>query len=123
MDTTHYKEKLEAEKAQLEGELATVGRKNPQNPRDWEATPGDHSPEADPTDVADTSEAFQENQAILEDLEVRYNQVLRALGKIASGTYGTCEISGEPIEEGRLQANPAARTCTKHMDEEVNLSL
>jgi RNA polymerase-binding transcription factor DksA len=121
MNTEHLKEKLEAEKIQLEGELKSVGRQNPSNPKDWEATPGEHSPEADPNDVADTSEAFQENQAILDDLEIRYNNVTRALTKMKEGTYGTCEISGEPIEEDRLEANPAARTCKAHLDEEEKL--
>lgn len=123
MDTTRFKEKLTAEKIQLEGELSSVGRINPSNPKDWEATPGDHSPEADPTDVADTSEAFQENQAILEDLEVRYNSVTRALAKIDTGNYGVCEIGNENIEEDRLNANPAARTCKGHMDQEEGLPI
>lgn len=123
MDTTHFKEKLTAEKTQLESELSSVGRRNPSNPKDWEATPGDHGPEADPTDVADTSEAFQENQAILEDLEVRYNNVTKALEKIELGTFGTCEIGGETIEEDRLEANPAARTCKTHMDEGESLPI
>ena len=117
MNTEHFKEKLESEKTQLEQELKSVGRRNPENPKDWEATPGEHSPEADPTDVADTSEAFQENQAILDDLEIRYNNVLRALKKIEDGTFGTCEISNEPIEAERLEANPAARTCLLHKEE------
>ena len=35
---------------------------------------------------------------------------------IAAGTYGTCEVSGEQIEEDRLEADPAARTCKAHMN-------
>lgn len=121
--TEHFKEALLKEKAQLEGELSSVGRINPANPKDWEATPGEHELEADPTDVADTSEAFQENQAILEDLELRYNNVTRALKKIDDGAYGICEISGEPIEHERLQANPAARTCMKHLEDDSKLGV
>jgi RNA polymerase-binding transcription factor DksA len=33
---------------------------------------------------------------------------LEALRRIERGTYGICEISGEPIEEKRLQAIPWA---------------
>lgn len=123
MNTEQLKAKLEDEKTLLESELKTVGVRNPNNPKDWEPTPGDHSAEADPTDVADTSEAMQENQAILDDLEIRYNNVLRALRKIEEGKYGTCEIGGEPIKPERLDANPAARTCTNHMDEERTLPI
>lgn len=123
MNTDHFRTRLEEEKSQLEQELGTLGRRNPSNPNDWEATPGEHSPEADPTDVADTSEALQENQAILDDLEIRYQNVLRALKKVDSGSFGTCEISGEMIEEDRLNANPAARTCRTHMEEEGTLPI
>ncbi len=123
MDTTHFKESLQSELAQLEAEMATVGRKNPDNPNDWEATPGEHQPESDPTEVADQSEDFQERQAILEDLEVRYSGVKRALSAIERGTYGVCEICQTPIEEDRLKANPAARTCKAHMEEEGSLSI
>lgn len=123
MDTTHFKESLQSELAQLEAEMATVGRKNPDNPNDWEATPGEHQPESDPTEVADQSEDFQERQAILEDLEVRYSGVKRALSAIEKGTYGTCEICQSPIEEDRLKANAAARTCKAHMEEEGSLGI
>ena len=36
-------------------------------------------------------------------------EVLDALRRIELGTYGLCEITGEPIEAGRLQAIPWAR--------------
>ncbi len=53
-------------------------------------------------------------------LENRWNEVRAALKKIEAGTYGICEISGEPIEEDRLEVNPAARTCKEHMDESLS---
>ncbi|MEK7091498.1 MAG: TraR/DksA C4-type zinc finger protein [Patescibacteria group bacterium] len=40
-----------------------------------------------------------------------------ALAKIDAGNYGLCEISQEPIELDRLEANPSARTCKKHLDQ------
>jgi RNA polymerase-binding transcription factor DksA len=118
MDTNHYKEKLEKELATLEAELKTVGEKNPDNPNDWEAVPPpENVATADENDVADTIEDFETNTAILKRLEIRYNEVKDALGRIGNGTYGTCEISGDPIEQERLEANPAARTCIKHKDQ------
>jgi DnaK suppressor protein len=36
-----------------------------------------------------------------------------ALGKIAAGTYGLCEVCGKPIEPARLDALPQARLCLK----------
>ena len=49
--------------------------------------------------------------------------IKRALKKIKDDEYGKCELCGEDIEEDRLEANPAARTCKKHMGEEAKLPL
>ena len=116
MTTDVYKVRLEEEKTRLETELATVGRKNPSNPADWEAVPDETGLEADPSDVADKIEGYEANSAILNDLEARYNDVLAALTRIQEGTYGTCVVSGEAIEEARLNADPAAKTCKAHLN-------
>jgi RNA polymerase-binding transcription factor DksA len=111
-----YKEKLLEEKNRLEDELSTVGRINPDNPADWEPVPSDVSQrEVDPNKRADNIEAYETNTAILKELEAQLLDVNDALKKIEDGTYGTCEVSGEQISEGRLDANPAARTCKDHM--------
>lgn len=116
MNTEHFRTRLMEEKARLEAELATVGRKNPSNPNDWEAVPEETGLEADPNDRADQMEEFGNNNAILVDLETRYNDVLAALARLEEGTYGVCEVSGEEIEEARLEADPAARTCKAHLN-------
>lgn len=36
-----------------------------------------------------------------------------ALSRIENGTYGICEINGEPIPKARLEAIPWARYCIK----------
>jgi RNA polymerase-binding transcription factor DksA len=61
-------------------------------------------------------ESYSENNAILTDLEARHTSVTAALARIVDGTYGTCTVSGEPIEEARLAADPAAATCKAHMN-------
>ena len=116
MDTNAYKTRLEEEKTRLEGELGSIGRKNPANPADWEAVPSETGQEADPNDAADLIEGFEANTAILKDLEARYQDVLAALSRIENGTYGVCEVSGEAIEAERLDADPAARTCKAHLN-------
>ena len=113
---THFKERLEAEKMKLEKELSGVGRKNPANPHDWEPLPpAGMEQESDLADIADSSIVFDTNASIVADLETRLNEVLAALAKIENGSYGVCEISGDPIEEERLEADPAALTCLKHL--------
>lgn len=120
MKTDKYKKKLEEELAVLEGELKTVGIQDPENPSEWTATqPEENISPADENEVADTIDDFENNAAILRDLEIRYNNVKLALDKIEKGTYGICEINNHPITEDRLDANPAARTCKEHMDTDL----
>ncbi|MEY4440547.1 MAG: hypothetical protein RLY49_173 [Candidatus Parcubacteria bacterium] len=117
MDTQFFKQKLLEEKARLEKELSSVGRVNPDNPSDWEAVPVDPGTrESDPNNKADMIEDYETNTAILKQLEIQLEDVSDALEKIENGTYGMCEVSGHSIEEGRLNANPAARTCMEHMN-------
>jgi RNA polymerase-binding transcription factor DksA len=114
-----FKEVLTKEKEKLEGELVGVGRKNPANSQDWEPTPppGSEGTLSDPLDIAERTTDFDINASIVADLETRYNEVTSALDRIEEGTYGTCVVSGEPIEEARLTADPAARTCLKHLNQ------
>jgi RNA polymerase-binding transcription factor DksA len=115
-DTTAYKTKLEDEKRVLETEMDSVGRRNPANSGDWEAAATDVEKEPDVLDQATALDEYQENAAVLSDLEARYNQVLAALARIEDGSYGICEVGGEEIEAARLDADPAAATCKAHMN-------
>ena len=120
MNTEHFKQKLEEEFALVEGELSGIAQKNPQvsnGTTDWEAKPADMDIDsADDTELGDRMEEFEENTAVVKNLEIRYNDIKLALANIESGTYGICETCGEKIEEDRLEANPATRTCKAHMN-------
>ena len=119
MDIVHLKTKLETELKILEGELQSIGGRNPANPADWEATAPDMNiPAADPNEVADTIEEYETRSGEVKELEIRYNEVKEALKRIEEGTYGICRVSGEQIEPERLEANPAATTCIKHLEAE-----
>ncbi len=115
-DTLYFKEKLLKEKLILEEELRSIGRPNPEHPEDWSATSGEiETDSADENEMADKFEELEENKVILNKLEPQYNEVNSALERINKGNYGVCEISGEEIERERLEANPSAKTCIKHM--------
>src|SRR3989344_4764387 len=107
IDYEHFKQKLETEKTLLEKELEEVGRKNPDNPADWEAVPIEKdTSQADENTVADGIEGYEENVAIVNTLETRYQNIKDALERIERGTYGICRIGAEAIETERLEANP-----------------
>jgi DnaK suppressor protein len=115
LDLKHFKQKLEEEKVKLESELKTVGRINPSNPNDWQAVPSDMEADAaDRLEVAESIDQFEENTAILKELEIQLNDVKHALKKIDDNTYGLCEEDKKPIPVNRLEANPAAKTCIEH---------
>ncbi len=103
MDTTKYQQKLEAERRRLESELGEL----------TEALEGEP---AFRDEVADRLEEQEENEAGEEELKEELREVKAALAKIEDGTYGYCAICRQPIEEERLEANPAAATCIAHRD-------
>ena len=110
INTTEFKSALEKELATVEAELKTVGIQDPAN-GDWQATPPStqDTSSADENELADRIEEYEDNAGIL------YQEIKAALKRIEDGTYGVCIVSGEPIEHERLEANPAATTCMKHM--------
>lgn len=111
------KKALTDEKMLLEGQLSRLGQRDPQNPNDWvPAKSDDDTFGADRNDNADIIEEMQDNNASMNELEERLNEVTSALSKMDTGTYGVCETCNNPIEPERLNANPAARTCKEHMN-------
>jgi len=120
IDIQNLKAKLLEERANLEKQLSDLGIMDPET-GDW----GAYQKEAGEADVPDKNDAadFDEDFAIrantLGELEKRHLDVQNALSKIerGDGSYGKCEISGKDIEEDRLDANPAARTCKEHMND------
>lgn len=118
LNTEHFKKLLLKEKARLENDLSSLGRINPDNPQDWEATPSEDGDEKSPdlNKVADAVEDFEARTATLKELESYLQEVNHALAKIEAGTYGICEVSGKPIEEDRLEAYPAARTNKENIN-------
>lgn len=123
-DTTLYTAKLDAALVAIVTELSTIGTYDAVNDN-WEAVPDQDisNEDADENTSADFVESWNERRATLSDLEREYRDIKRALKKIELGTYGLCEIGGEPIEEKRLQARPDARTCIAHMNDEGQLPI
>jgi RNA polymerase-binding transcription factor DksA len=122
IDIEFYKKQLEDDLAVITKELQSLGIHNPQVKEDWIALPDSVGMgESDDDLLADRTEDWEERVATLAALETQWGDINRALRKIENGTYGVCEISGEEIEEERLNANPSARTCKAHMDDEQDL--
>ena len=53
-------------------------------------------------------------RSLAASLQEQLDEVEHALAKFAVGTYGLCEVSGEPIPEARLEAMPATRVRVEY---------
>ena len=60
--------------------------------------------------------AFERSQtgALVRQAEHHLAEVDAALARVEDGTWGRCEVCGETIPAGRLEARPTARRCVAH---------
>ncbi len=99
---TQQRKRLEALRRQLlGGEESTIGHER--------ATQKQHGDEAkefeeDAQDMA----RHEVNQALHDVNDQRIANIERALQKIADGSYGLSDLSGQPIPRARLESTPEA---------------
>jgi DnaK suppressor protein len=56
---------------------------------------------------------LEKRLAMERKLTDQLSAIEHALEKFEKGTYGICDICGQPIEEARLQARPQSTVCMK----------
>ena len=95
---------LEEERAQLRQQLAALGG----------ASDGGPSFDENFADSAQVAAEQGENRSLAASLREQLDEVEHALAKFDSGSYGLCEVSGEPIPEARLEAMPATRVRVEY---------
>lgn len=116
IDKKKIKEKLEKERDVLLEEMRDMGKLDPET-GDWEAIPeAQDAPETDQNDMADRFENFEARSSMIRTLEPRLQDILKALKNINKDSFGKCEVCKKDIEMARLEANPSARTCKKHLE-------
>ena len=116
LDKKKIKEKLEKERDILLEQMKDMGKLNGET-GEWETTPGElEFPESDENDKADRFEDFEARTSVMRTLEPRLNNILKALKGLNRESFGKCEVCKKDIEVARLEANPAAVTCKKHLE-------
>ena len=70
--------------------------------------------EADPDDLEDS--VLNEGKRLLADAERKLLAVERALARLDSGGYGTCEVCGNDIDPTALSAQPSLSRCEAHLE-------
>ena len=102
------REKLLEEKKRIPGELEVIGKPT--------TAAGDYSTNFseigdDEDENATEIEEYTDNLALESNLEKQLKEILEALERIETGTYGKCENCNSDIPVERLMAYPAAKTC------------
>jgi RNA polymerase-binding transcription factor DksA len=116
---SYFKKRLEDEQKLVETELRDLGVQDPIVPGVWDATPGQIDTSAtEPDEIADRFEDLESNEGQMAQIQAHWRDIAHALERLENGSYGTCEVCSEQIEEDRLEANPSARTCKAHMGQE-----
>jgi len=102
---TDYRNLLEIEQANLQGELSELGFDHGRTGLDYDAN------------FADTSQVTAERgeaEALAGKLKDTLEEVHAAIARLDEGTYGMCEVCGVAISPARLEAMPATRFCIDH---------
>ncbi|OGZ35257.1 MAG: hypothetical protein A3A94_01500 [Candidatus Portnoybacteria bacterium RIFCSPLOWO2_01_FULL_43_11] len=105
---------LEKTKKQLTKDLKSFAKKDPKIKGDWDtkfARVDIHR--SDKNERADEVERYENLLPVEHTLELRLQDVEKALEKIKKGDYGKCGKCGKDIEIKRLEALPEAKLCMK----------
>lgn len=106
LDIDHFRALLIEERKRMQDELEQVRNRSTDmdNALPEEGEGGDE-------DTADLASAMMDKEmdlSVEDELEDILNQVDRAFQKIEEGTYGICDVSGNPIPKSRLELIPFA---------------
>ena len=105
LDVEHFRERLMEEMARLEEERDYVRR----SASDMDGTlPEDAEGEEDTADLASSLMDKDMDMGVEEEIEETLSAIEHAFQKIEDGTYGICDVSGQPIPKGRLELLPWA---------------
>jgi RNA polymerase-binding protein DksA len=98
--------RLDDELGQMRGEIADAADAHDRSLRDGETGTGD-----DQADVGAATFEREHELSLVANSRDLLAQITRALERLDAGTYGTCEICGNPIGKERLKAFPKVTLC------------
>jgi len=102
MDESRARALLRAERAEVAELLQEAERAEGSERESVDDIPGDFE------DAGELLTEVDEDEAVAGDLRDRLAVIDRALARLESGTYGRSVLSGKPIPDERLEADPAA---------------
>jgi RNA polymerase-binding protein DksA len=108
-ELNEFRRILEAERDRLSQELEAIEEHLPEVEQVSMDASGGY--DEDLADVASDTFEREKGFAIENSVQDLLTQVEEALGRLEEGTYGICEVCGQPIHPDRLRALPYARLC------------
>ena len=111
METDQARQRLDDERARLEGVRATFADENLSDESETDSLSELSSYDQHQADVGTETFEREKDLSILERVESELVDIEYALRRLDEGTYGTCEACGKPIDADRLEAMPATRLC------------
>lgn len=113
MNMQQMKERLEAKRVELKGQVGDLTEAYPTPVDPIEASEGPQEFEETAVDFLET----QTEQSVDVNERALLTEVEGALKRIEDGTYGHCVVCGKFIPEKRLEAIPWAARCVKDQEE------
>jgi RNA polymerase-binding transcription factor DksA len=114
IDTAEFRTLLEQERARLTRSAEFLERENPGSIEDELGEVGSGGTDNHLGDTASATYDRELDEGLEEGVRETIAEIDAALKRIDDGTYGICEVGGEPIPEERLRAIPWATRCIDH---------
>lgn len=105
MDTQDARQQLEQMLREIDGAASTLEAEGA-----GESSELSHVDQHPADTASEITDADQQN-AVLDNAADHREQIVEALARIDSRTYGTCVDCGAPIPEARLEVRPEAARC------------
>src|SRR5439155_20597734 len=105
--------RLIAERARLEGILASLREETATVTSDGDTFSDSSSADQHPADMGTETFELEKDLSIQNNIEASLADVDWATKMLDEGTYGLCEACGKRIAKARLEAMPAARYCIR----------
>ncbi len=111
--TEKIKKILEKEKSDIEEKLNGFAKKNNQTSGNWDTKFPDFEAKGVLDEEADEVEEYTSLLPIEKTLELKLQNVKKALEKIKKNKYGKCESCEKEIEQKRLKLIPETKFCNE----------
>ena len=110
LDTGSFRQRLLAERERLVNAVRYLQQEHSSSMED-EVGELSHSGDNHLGDMATVTYDRELDQGLEEGVQQTVDQIDAALRRIEEGTYGSCEVCGQPIAPQRLEAIPWATRC------------